>query len=97
MAYPLGTDRDSRRLADSSDAAASRSFHISGGALIVRRRQSDCKFGAQDLLWEGTEYTILKTHISVVDAWKDKSKVMWKPALKTFLGQKSRCAGILKT
>jgi hypothetical protein len=31
MAYPLGADRDSRRLADSPDAAASRSFHVSGG------------------------------------------------------------------
>ena len=28
MAYPLGADRDSRRLADPSDAAASRSFDI---------------------------------------------------------------------
>jgi putative SOS response-associated peptidase YedK len=31
MAYPLGADRDSRRLAGSSDAAASKSFQVSGG------------------------------------------------------------------
>jgi hypothetical protein len=51
-------------------------------ALIVRRGQSDCKFHAQDILWEGTEYTILNTHISVVEAWKDKSKIKWKPSPK---------------
>jgi hypothetical protein len=31
MAYPLGAARDSRRLVESPDAVASRSFHVSGG------------------------------------------------------------------
>ena len=35
MDYPLGADRDGRRLADSPDAAASRSFHLSAIRIIV--------------------------------------------------------------
>jgi hypothetical protein len=57
-------------------------FANSEVALIVHRGQRDCKFRAQDILWEGTEYTILNTHIPVVDAWKDQGKIMWRPSPK---------------
>jgi hypothetical protein len=51
-------------------------------ALVVHRRPSDCKFPAQDVIWEGKEYTILNTHMPVVEAWKDKSKIKWRPSPK---------------
>jgi len=51
-------------------------------ALIVHRHQKDCKFPAEDILWEGKEYTILNTHMSVIEAWKDRGKIKWRPSPK---------------
>ena len=48
-------------------------------ALLLHDPNHRLIFSPADVLWRGSEYVIVNTHIPVEDAWSEKSRIPWKP------------------
>ena len=53
--------------------------HMDSVALVLRKDGIKMSYDPHDVLWQGTDYIIVNTHVPVVNAWKDPNRIPWAP------------------